>query len=399
MAMFVQLGPKNPAFTLVTVVSEIIEGELKTNLAATPLGKLAVAKKYGELMDAAIFDKKEKILAGSAMQLEAAFFSAFAMLQTVLRDDRERFVGRLADLLCSSSKDNVESKLRLLTGLFNSCTPTAMRTKALVPLLKFALETGNAALLVKPLSKLDSWVTEWELTPADASELYLLALHVMEAAEEPTQPALIKYLQSVDMGGNNLSEAKDLASRAVVTALQGEQLDVVYELPIVRALESDDKHKLTFALIKIFATGSLQDYRGFHKSNSAHIEALGLQDEVLVRRITVLTIAQLAFGNEVISYKQLQEALGLADCHSVEEAVIDAVSNGVLEARLDQEKEEVLIERSTHAFRTFTIDSWKVLRDKLSLWHNNVDEVVRCLHQAQARDDDDHNYDDEEEDM
>jgi translation initiation factor 3 subunit M len=70
----------------------------------------------------------------------------------------------------------------------------------------------------------------------------------------------------------------------------------------------------------------------------------------------------------------------LASINDVEEHVIDAVSSGLVDAKLDQGRQLVFIQRVTA--RDFHPESWRKLGTKLDSWKKNVRDVMRVLAEA-----------------
>jgi len=79
------------------------------------------------------------------------------------------------------------------------------------------------------------------------------------------------------------------------------------------------------------------------------------------RVMALLATAQEADGSP-IPYKKLTEALQV-EAPELERVVVEVVGAGLLDAKLDQVREEVVCKRWT--FRTFTMSDWAHLRDQL----------------------------------
>lgn len=61
----------------------------------------------------------------------------------------------------------------------------------------------------------------------------------------------------------------------------------------------------------------------------------------------------------------------------VEEWVVYAIKAKLIEAKMDQEQEVVMITRATH--RHFRRQDWIKLQEKLHLWQHNVQNLLQTL--------------------
>jgi translation initiation factor 3 subunit M len=66
----------------------------------------------------------------------------------------------------------------------------------------------------------------------------------------------------------------------------------------------------------------------------------------------------------------------------VESWVIAAVGSGLLEAKMDQLVQKVMVERCV--VRQFDMNQWKILQNRLQAWKKNVGGVLDSLKQSQT---------------
>jgi len=142
--------------------------------------------------------------------------------------------------------------------------------------------------------------------------------------------------------------------------------------------------KSLYSLLEIFQEGKLQDFYNF-LSDTTHGEATlvtyGLDKEVCIRHMRLLSFCSLATEHEEIPYSAIASTLQIAN-DDVEAWVIAAVSSGLVSAKMDQLSQVVLVERCV-AVRKFGMDQWKALQVRLDAWKKNVGGVLAGLKQQQ----------------
>jgi translation initiation factor 3 subunit M len=153
--------------------------------------------------------------------------------------------------------------------------------------------------------------------------------------------------------------------------------------PAVQALQA--KHPLLLGLLRVFQEGQLVDYNSFLQANGGADRVLknwALDAAMCSRNMRVLSLCALAADRgEEIPYSLVAEALQLPSVSDVESWVIDAVSTGLLLAKMDQLQQKVIVERSV--VRKFDTEQWKALQTRLRLWKQSVGSVLAALKESQ----------------
>ena len=126
-----------------------------------------------------------------------------------------------------------------------------------------------------------------------------------------------------------MGEAKTYALE-VLKSKDTYQIDELFSLPVVKALEKSDAN--VFNLLQIFNNGDLDNFASFSQSD---VSALGLDAEILRRKISLLTLVSLASQKAELSYAEVTKALKLQNEDEVEFWVITAVGEKLLEAKMD----------------------------------------------------------------
>jgi len=148
-------------------------------------------------------------------------------------------------------------------------------------------------------------------------------------------------------------------------------------LPPVIALKDED----IYALLEIFQQGKLEDFQSFTKSNPNTLSTYNISEQDAIRHMRLLSLCSLATEHEEIPYDAIASTLQVEQS-DVENWVIDAVSSGLLSAKMDQLQHVVMVERCV--VRRFGIEQWKILQERLNVWKKNVNSVLDGLKQSQA---------------
>jgi len=363
----------------------------------TTLGKLVADKKFPDLMNE-FLKITDKIFACDDDVADATFSLALSLFKLVATDEAatKDFVSKFSNALTADKTNKAVLRLQLLTVLFNLVDEASpLRFDVLVTVLSYSLATNQAARLTTYLENVTSWSAQWKLDSKQEGKLLELAAQMSAQAGDAdnAQHYTFQFLKIVDkeVKGNEYEEA---ASRLALASLRfsssgtrkaAYEYDSVMQLAAVQALANSKQHKALHTLLKIFASGTVAEFNAFVKGNPAAAKAAaGPQgEEGLLSTLRTLTICSLGAENERLSYAKLMEALELKSSEEVEELVIVAVTTGRLEAKIDQEKEEVVVQRTSA--RTFKEEDWGVMAGKLNSWKKNVEQVLATLQSVYQR--------------
>eukprot|EP00457_Paulinella_chromatophora_P005806 gb/GEZN01005823.1/.p1 GENE.gb/GEZN01005823.1/~~gb/GEZN01005823.1/.p1 ORF type:complete len:473 (+),score=90.27 gb/GEZN01005823.1/:150-1421(+) len=416
MATFVSLSDDDPAIELLRLldlilnpaVDETKETEASTEKKETTklgrLQKLAQKKSYSELIEKGLFAYSKEIFASSEDEIEAVFTVVFALLDTVLEKSRNKASGLeahkqlvldIADLLSKDPSSASSLKLKLLSLLFNILDEGwAVRYDVLLSLVNFTRASQQSALLVGAFKPLDNWVQLWGLTLEQKRALFLAICGAMTECKSTEYQAEFRsrYLATIDDSctPEEVAAAADLATEEVRGALNKSaqasvDVDSVLNLVAVQAIKKSKKtdQKLLVELLCIFSKGSISEYQKFAATNPKFLKEEGFVASEQLQLMRTLALCDMGLVQETVSYSKVQQALGLTSSEEVEEAVIQAVVSGRLQAKLDQEEEQVLIESSTK--RGFSLQDWHHLGKRLETWRASVSDVIASLQHSGPR--------------
>lgn len=410
-----QLGEEDPGYDLALVLNSINnpqeqkavepvddegdEGEdLEHNEAKeSELGKLVSAGKYEELITKGFLGSLDKIMSLEDVDsIDTAFSLAFALLHNLDKTQSSTFISTLCTRLsdASTKATNTTMKLNLLCVMFNLLdTEDLLRKDVFMVLLNFALNTENGSAVIGQLRLVPNWIVAWKLTGEEEANLYLLISQLCEQGEQPilAQSYLVKYLNTISTSDNSAVSAH--AARAAVAAIRSfsenpmehpqYDCDRIRKIPAVTALKGDKVHGATYSLLLIFATDTVAEYLELVKQHPKLCGDLGLDHDLNLQKLRTLTICSLGMEHERLSYDTLIDKLKVESKEEVESVIIDAVMAGRVDAKIDQETEQVLIQRTTQ--RIFNKEDWKTIGNKLDVWKTNVHNVLATLHHAHAQ--------------
>jgi len=296
------------------------------------------------------------------------------------------------------NKANALCRLKLLSQLFNllnTRVSQAFRLSVFVDLLRCTYRNGLsdsvAEQLAHPPNDLQQQLVTFQSSDKslEVREMNLLLSQIFQQANrlEETQKHRILYLQSMQSATKqDLEKASNIALEAIKEELASKNLSSIYALMNLKIVQSFAKSSIAnqsnaFQLLNIFANEDVKAYDSFFQEKKAFIKEFGLSHEELLRKIRILTLSSLGGSGETVSYETLRGALQVKDNDEVEIIIIDAVRAGRLDAKIDQENQQVFIERVSP--RAFAQQTWKQLSTNVQKWTDDVARVLQMLQDAQ----------------
>lgn len=421
MALFVQLTEYDSAFDLVTVLNRLngvkpavapkvakpkkaeasddkegkdekveeVEEEEDPQLYAarnSKLGRLVEGEDFTSLLKTGFFPAVSKIMASSPQDIDTSFALAFSLLPKLESKTVDEVVPRFTKAL-TSDENTPKLKLQLLTTLFNLLDgPSPLRHVILVAMLKLALSTKLTQIFSGQFSQVDDWISQWQLSTDDGTQLYRLISQVCDSSAR--QNFLFQYLRSLGTKSAKVAEAD--ACEAIVEAIRIQDLckmDLLLRLPAVTALaKSKSKNAAaTYKLLDVFVNGYVTEFLDFQKSApKGLLEGYGLDATECLSHMRTLTLCSLGEQKQEVSYATLEKALAIAPqteenfVDQVEAAVIDAVLTKKIDASMDQLNAVVIIRRTTK--RVFKgSEDWEKLAGKLEQWRTTVTNTLNLM--------------------
>jgi translation initiation factor 3 subunit M len=332
------------------------------------------------------------ILAALVEKTDQPSATAATLVASIVRvaDSTQEGVGRTLRLLSVvyNMRSEVNEKVALMATLFATAgkfPAVYLKENSTLGNLLNAPPAPAAALAPSPpflVTNLDSWQVG---VPA-RRVLYDAIAAALPAGDSRKQRFLLLLVESYDKSTNvdpiGLQAAKEAAIGAIrdPIGLFRHQRSLLI-LPAMHALEK--KQPALVALLRVFQEGKLSDYQFYLKSQGgeAALAQFGLNPTACQSHMRILSLCSLAAEHEEIPYEIVATTLDIK-ADQVESQVIAAVNSGLLEAKMDQLVQKVMVERCV--VRKFDLYEWKGLQKRLQTWRKNVGGVLEALKQSDA---------------
>merc|ERR1712139_133807 len=159
----------------------------------------------------------------------------------------------------------------------------------------------------------------------------------------------------------------------------GIQFDDILALDAVKQC-AKGKNQSLVDLCKLFLNGDVKDLDAFHKKNQAVFKDHDLNFEEAMAKMRLLTLATKVHGKSEITLKEVADALEESE-DNVERWVVRALSEGVIDGRIDQLNHKVLVKSAFQ--REFGKAEWAFLDSKLTQWTDNLENVIKFIGEQQ----------------
>lgn len=290
----------------------------------------------------------------------------------------------LSQPITSSPHNGTGIALGILGTLFNTIQPDdETRYHVLLAIVEVIKSSGNYETLQPQLRELERWVQDWELDAEDARSLYLAISGAATAAGqgEDSYVYLLKALRTIQDDASS-AQARELSVKALRTALANERHFDFQDLTALDSIQALRKSDETwFELLELFNAENYDDLQDFKESNASFLSDNKLDEDVLDRKMRLLTLASLAAQasqSRTLPYATIAKALNIPS-EDVEVWVIDSIRSGLVEGKLSQQKQEFLIHRST--YRVFGENQWREVASRLETWKGSLRNVLVVIRQ------------------
>eukprot|EP00747_Dinoflagellata_sp_TGD_P192351 gnl/TRDRNA2_/TRDRNA2_57087_c0_seq2.p1 gnl/TRDRNA2_/TRDRNA2_57087_c0~~gnl/TRDRNA2_/TRDRNA2_57087_c0_seq2.p1 ORF type:complete len:415 (+),score=120.16 gnl/TRDRNA2_/TRDRNA2_57087_c0_seq2:63-1307(+) len=347
---------------------------------------------YGPVFDLFV-DYSEDLFAaipetrGEDRVKEVESFFALVISMLLLLEDAEhldRSTSRLCKLFSASKEEHPELRLRLLMMLYNTFNnPTfQFRYRIFKGILDYSAFAGLFDQVLPYLDYLDAWMVDWDpyLTADDKRQLFIdISVHMRSMGKRQDAFLYLKRHLLLYQGETekNLVKAESPAVQLVQDAVQLSsvmQFDDLLSIDAVKALSKSSKYKDLLQLLKIFHTGSVDDLKAYHKTHTKQFEELSLSLEDCNTKIKLLTLATVALGKTEMPLTDVADVIQ-EQPDKVETWVVRALSEGVIDGRIDQLNHKVVVKSAFQ--RKFEKEEWAFLDSKLSQWIDNLENLMK----------------------
>jgi translation initiation factor 3 subunit M len=285
--------------------------------------------------------------------------------------DREAVALDIAQTLAAST-DCAPARLRILSALYFA---SECKFQVFVALARYATKVNLGASL-----ELEGAL---ELAGKDAGKTREMQL-VLAQAWAHTDPAksqrcLLSYLEMCSPAD---AEAVPFAKEAALNAIRDPLAAVnaqILRLGPVQALQKSEP--AVFALLSAVCSGSIKTFEQFASANPKCFDSAGLNRVAVEEKMRLLALATLASSKqgEVVTYAQVAAALAV-DGAQVEAWVVRATGAGVIDCKMDQEKQTIVV--NSVALRAFEDSQWSSVAAQLKKWRMSVRGVLQAVQAA-----------------
>jgi translation initiation factor 3 subunit M len=301
----------------------------------------------------------------------------------------------LAKPITTSPQFGASLAISILSTIFNTLSATdSSRYHVLLAIVAVIRQSGSGlafeALKPQLSSQLPTWLASWELDSDDTRKLHIAIAEASTAAgdEELAQSHVIQALQTIDAADVSKPESRELAVRALATALRRPTVFDFAPLTAtdaVQALRSSDS--TLFELLEIFTADTLDAYETFVSAtplSSISGGVLADSADALQTKMRLLTLTSLAAStpSRSLPYASIASALRVP-ASDVEMWVIDTIRAGLVEGKLSQLKSEFLVHRAT--YRVFGEKQWSEVQGRLMVWRRSLENVLTVIRSERER--------------
>mmetsp|Transcript_29284 Transcript_29284/g.85419 ORF Transcript_29284/g.85419 Transcript_29284/m.85419 type:complete len:401 (-) Transcript_29284:43-1245(-) len=304
-----------------------------------------------------------------------------------------QLVGQITAVVSADPESKPALRLRIMANLYNVLSTSSGQAGSakvfvdvLLSIIAYAVRTGQLTLLQGYLDLLDDLVAKWGLGLEDQRRLFLQVAEALEESEPAkSQQFLLKYLVSLN-GVEVPPSEKTHVAKAVVAAIRDPivcfmERQHILGMTAVAQLEADPSLGKLYALLKIFSQGKLRDFLAFAEANAGLLEQHGLVHSDCVGSMRLLSLCSLATEHEEIPYTEIAKDLDVP-LEEVEHWVVKTITAKLIDAKMDQLEQRVMISRCAH--RMFESAQWSELKEKLDMWKTNLRGILETIQRTQA---------------
>lgn len=265
--------------------------------------------------------------------------------------------------------------LQSLWRLFNNLEPSSpLKYHVYYHLVQVAKQVDQVSEVFTGVDGLKQQFAQCPPSSEQLQKLYRLLHEVLKDSDsEMAAKVMIELLGTYTE--ENASIAREDAIKCILTALADPKtflLDPLLALSPVRFL----KGELIHDLLLVFVSEKLPSYMQFYKDHKEFVTSQGLNHELNMKKMRLLSFMGLAESNPEMSFDMLQKELQIAE-NEVEPFIIEVLKTKLVRARMDQTARKVHVSSTMH--RTFGQAQWLQLKDLLTAWRGNLTTIQESM--------------------
>jgi translation initiation factor 3 subunit M len=320
---------------------------------------------------------------GIIMEKRSAMIAALFNLRSS-GTERVRLLARIVDM--ADTNTLIPGDLRGVSALADALDPTTLKSS-------IAMWSGGADVIDDSILRslyasvsrgMDRVLASLTKTGGEGKDKTIEAK--IKATRERKQTYMLLFLDTYKdeshLDGDATTYARDAAVYAIRDPIHlfATQRHILSLIAISTLQKSQPA---LYDLLKIIMEGKLQDYRDFTAmpDKLAVFSTFDINEGRCMENMCLLSLVSLASEHEEIPYGAIATTLNVSE-DEVERWVIRAVSSGLIDAKMDQLRRVVIVERC--AVRQFGIKEWTAMKVRLDKWKSNVKEVLDALQKSGA---------------
>lgn len=215
---------------------------------------------------------------------------------------------------------------------------------ASIAIYQYAKATNQLSKVSNFHERLNEWVASWSLTEEEQQTVYkTIAIIFQEQGSSKSALELtVQFLKALD-GDLSAADAEAVVKPAVLYALSSPLNEFQQRSSLFEALGTlrlPAGFLPLVGLLRVLCDGSVADYKRFVEqadNRSVLAKHTEIDLDAIERKVKILTISSLAAEaqHKTLSYATISSALQVT-VDEVEEWVVEAISEGVVVASIDQ---------------------------------------------------------------
>jgi translation initiation factor 3 subunit M len=302
------------------------------------------------------------------------------------------FITQIISHLTSDKEEKKVERLSNLSHMYNLFQDPHVKYNILVAIFDYARESDQTAAIESLFDTIDTRLNELSLTIAQKRTIYGLILkNIKDWQITYIYDYWIKYFSAFDDEELVPAEITEEAYNAIVSILKDQEILLTEQLLATKVISSlntkkqADKYGACYKLLEIYTKSGYTELKAFqsNKNYQSFLKNTGINLDEITYKIRLLTLNSLAKKQSILTYDQIAKSLEISEA-DVELYVIDATSSGILEARIDQLNQTILIRYAPS--RQFDKQQWQSLNEKLDKWKDNISHLLTVLRASKGSD-------------
>lgn len=178
---------------------------------------------------------------------------------------------------------------------------------------------------------------------------------------------------------DELLQIKEQSIKLIINTLKNPnytKLSSYLSLDSIKCLKDEKDSETLYNLFKLFVTSSYSEIFNFYNENKSKLQEYNLSSDDIFQHSRLLTLCSLASESDILSYETIAKELDIS-IDDVENWVVLCISQKLIECKMNQVKNEVVILRS--CTRTFDNAKWSKLEEKLIDFTSKLNELLEVL--------------------